>query len=326
MKNIKIKIALLFLLTLTGCGTFNLGYVKPQAGKTPDQQMLDTLNCKDQARLATDEASNQVANFLLGMTIIGTPLAFETDKAKQRSVFKDCMNGKGYETIAADDDRTADNSSTPQAPSSKVKITLSDGWTEEILTPKMKHEKAMFYALNKSKDIGVTIFIFKRSEVSDLQNTFDARRQAQMKALDNSVGTELSYFNLGTARGLQTEVTGNLKVGLKQRFTYLQSVIQGTDEVVFITFWGLTDGYAKNKPEFLNILGTLTGFTLTSTSVDLTPSTPSTTRATQTTNIAIPSGATDGAKRLIELKSLLDAGVINAQDYEIKKQIILKSM
>jgi len=327
MKSIKIKIAFLFLLTLTGCGTFNLGYVKPQAGKTPDQQALDILTCKDSARLATDAASNQVANFLLGMTIIAAPLAFESDKAKQRSVYKECMNARGYEVIPADDDITAGNSSVPQAPASQVKITLSDEWTEERITPKMQYENVIFYAFNRSKDIGVAIAVFKRSESNDWQKTFlESRRQALKGMLDNIVETEPTYFNLGIARGLQTETTGNLKTGFKQRLTYLQSLIQGKDEVVFINFWVLADGYAKNKAEFLKIRETLTGFALPSTSVNLPPSTPSATRATQTTNIAIPSGATDGAKRLIELKSLLDAGVINAQDYEIKKQIILKSM
>jgi hypothetical protein len=326
MKSMKTKIALLFLFTLTGCGTFNLGYVKPQVGKSPDQQALDILTCKDSARLATDAASNQVANFLLGMTIVAAPLAFESDKAKQRSVYKECMSAKGYEVIPADDDTTADNSSAPKAPATQVRITLSDGWTEERITPKMQYENVIYFALNRSKDIGVGIAVLKRSEVSNWEKTFEFRRQAQIKALDNAVETEPSYFNLGTARGLQTEVTGNLKTGFKQRLTYLQSAIQGKDEVVFINFWVLADGYAQNKAEFLKIRETLTGFALPSTGVNLPPSTPSTTRATQTTNIAIPSGSTDGAKRLIELKSLLDAGVINAQDYEIKKQIILKSM
>jgi len=326
MKKIKNKLVFFSLIALTGCGTFNLGYVKPRVDKTPDQQALDILTCKDSARLATDAASNQVANFLLGMTIVAAPLAFESDKAKQRSVYKECMSAKGYEVIPADDDTTADNSSAPKAPATQVKITLSDGWTEESLTPIMRHDNSIFYGFNKSKDIGVAIAVTKRTNVSDLQNIFEYRRQGRMKALDNSVGTEKISFNLGTAKGLQTEVTGNLKTGAKQKLTYLISVIEGADEIVVITFWVLADGYAQNKAEFLKIRKTLTGFALPSTSVNLPPSTLSTTRATQTTNIAIPSGSTDGAKRLIELKSLLDAGVINAQDYEIKKQIILKSM
>ena len=125
--------------------------------------------------------------------------------------------------------------------------------SEERLTPKMKYENVIFFALNRSKDIGVAIAVFKRSEVNDWQKTFESRRQAQKGALDNAVETEPSYFNLGSARCLQTEVTGNLKTGFKQRLTYLQSAIQGKDEVVFINFWVLADGYANNKAEFLKV-------------------------------------------------------------------------
>ena len=39
---------------MTACGTFNLGNVRPQAGKTAEQQQLDTLTCKDQASLAVN--------------------------------------------------------------------------------------------------------------------------------------------------------------------------------------------------------------------------------------------------------------------------------
>ena len=41
---------------------------------------------------------------------------------------------------------------------------------------------------------------------------------------------------------------------------------------------------------------------------------------------AAPLSASEGAKRLVELKSLLDQGVITQQDYDAKKAQILKSM
>jgi len=42
--------------------------------------------------------------------------------------------------------------------------------------------------------------------------------------------------------------------------------------------------------------------------------------------VALPANSSDGAKRLIELKSLLDKGLITQKDYDLKKQEILKSM
>lgn len=88
-------------IALTGCGTFNLAAsVKSSKPKTQDQITLDTLTCKDEARLAASSTGMQVSAFLLGLTIIGAPAAFEMEKSKQREVFKECMERMGY-TVAA---------------------------------------------------------------------------------------------------------------------------------------------------------------------------------------------------------------------------------
>lgn len=98
------KIAVLTATLLcTACGTYNLGNVYPQAGKTKDQQQLDTLTCKDQAHIAARSGDRQVGNFLLGMTIVGAPVAIELEKTKSREVFAKCMQERGYVTVAAKD-------------------------------------------------------------------------------------------------------------------------------------------------------------------------------------------------------------------------------
>lgn len=106
MKIIRTSATISSIIFLTGCGTFNLGYVQPQAGKSPDNQNLDTLICKDQARLAAEAPDRQVGDFLLGFTIIGVPIAYELGKSKQREVFKECMTAKGYQIKPATDDKT----------------------------------------------------------------------------------------------------------------------------------------------------------------------------------------------------------------------------
>lgn len=94
----------LLCVSLTGCGTFQLGYVQPQPGKTADQQQLDTLTCKDQAKLAANSAERQTAYFLMGATWILAPAAFEWEKSTQRDVFKDCMGKRGYTVTPPKDD------------------------------------------------------------------------------------------------------------------------------------------------------------------------------------------------------------------------------
>lgn len=87
-------------ISLAGCSTFNLGNVRPQPGRTADQQQLDTLTCKDQARLAAESGGQQTKEFLLGLTVIGYPAAVASDRAKQRDVFTSCMQAKGYTVLA----------------------------------------------------------------------------------------------------------------------------------------------------------------------------------------------------------------------------------
>lgn len=68
------------ILLLAGCGTFQLASsVIPSTPKTQDQQQLDNLGCKDQAKLEANTTGRQTGAFLLGMTIVGAPVAFEME-------------------------------------------------------------------------------------------------------------------------------------------------------------------------------------------------------------------------------------------------------
>lgn len=97
----KTAFTIITCVTLCGCATFNLGNVKPQDGRTADQQQLDTLTCKDQARLAAEAPGEQTREFLLGFTLIGYPLAIMDDRNTQRQAFTSCMTSKGYAVTPA---------------------------------------------------------------------------------------------------------------------------------------------------------------------------------------------------------------------------------
>lgn len=85
------------VVLLTGCGSFQLAAsVAPTSPKTPDQMNLDTLLCKDKAKVETNTAGRAVGNFVAGATLVGIPVAVEAEKAKQREVFKQCMESRGY--------------------------------------------------------------------------------------------------------------------------------------------------------------------------------------------------------------------------------------
>lgn len=96
-RNFAWPMLLLITFCLVGCGTFQLaGGIGAPIGKTADQQQNDILFCKDQARMESESAGQQTKDFLLGMTIIGAPIAIEQNKSLQREVFAKCMTAKGY--------------------------------------------------------------------------------------------------------------------------------------------------------------------------------------------------------------------------------------
>lgn len=84
------------LLLATACTQFSLGFVQPQPGKSTAQMQFDMAVCKNEAFNAAGTPDKQAGAFLLGLTLVGAPVAYEMDKATQRSVFRSCMLGLGY--------------------------------------------------------------------------------------------------------------------------------------------------------------------------------------------------------------------------------------
>ena len=108
-------------LVVAACGTFPLsGGTSPPAGKSADQHQLDILVCQDQAKLAANTAARQTGAFLLGLTIIGTPVAFELEKAKSREVFAQCMTARGYTVQPLEAQKQAAATKPPVVPAPVV--------------------------------------------------------------------------------------------------------------------------------------------------------------------------------------------------------------
>jgi hypothetical protein len=89
------KITVFAFLALL-CGCVHLSHVQPQAGHSAEQQRLDADSCKEEARLAASTPGRVVGSALLGLTLVGLPIALGLDASKQQEVFADCMHAKGY--------------------------------------------------------------------------------------------------------------------------------------------------------------------------------------------------------------------------------------
>ena len=121
LRIIRLLPILVLPLVVAACGTFPLSKntIAP-AGKTTDQHQLDLLTCQHDAKMAVSTAGRQAGNFLLGMTLIGTPVAYELDKAKQREVFAQCMTARGYTVVPVDGTQKETAASKPGTPASNA--------------------------------------------------------------------------------------------------------------------------------------------------------------------------------------------------------------
>ncbi len=110
-----------FVVTAAGCGSYPLsGGAYPPPGKTSQELQLDVLTCQDRAKNEANTSARQAGAFALGLTIVGAPIAFELEKAKQREVYAACMSARGYRVLPVSDGSTAAASTvspaTPLAP------------------------------------------------------------------------------------------------------------------------------------------------------------------------------------------------------------------
>jgi hypothetical protein len=153
MQNAKVLLVLLLAIGIAACGTYSLGNVRPQTNRTADQQQLDTLTCKDQASLAVSSAGHQTADFFLGLTVVGAPVAYANDKARARGVFADCMRARGYVVTLPDESGRGTDSTVADNPLSvpateKLALALPPGFAMNAMPAALAGKGIVFYAVN----------------------------------------------------------------------------------------------------------------------------------------------------------------------------------
>lgn len=240
---------------LAACGTFSLGNVRSQPGKTAEQQQLDTLTCKDQASLAVNSAGRQTGDFLLGLTIVGAPVAYEMDKAKQRQVFADCMAARGYSVTLPDGSATAPAVAAnpiPAPAADQLAIELPAGFALLAIPDSMKSQGARFYALNRTLDVGVLVAPVRHEGIADLMAYTQTKRANQVDRLQDATFTEIARIEVGGHSAARYSVTGtyrNLKI------TYVTTFIEGRDQIVIVNAWA----GATNAQQQMGVLESLAG-------------------------------------------------------------------
>ena len=317
---LKFVASLLIPILLVGCGTFSLGTAIPQTTKTSTELQLDTLDCKDKARLAASAADVQIKAFLLGLTIIGAPAGRELEKSKQREMYKSCMEGKGYRVIPPVDGPNEPGSQTLSGVTTAT-FDFPAGWEKKDLTQSLLDNGGSLYLINNAVNGGSIIFSAKLSVVGSASGYIQARVAAMLSALDNSSAKEIIQSSIKGFSVTQVEITGNLKSGQKPLLTYLLTFYETSEEVVLINIWSSANNFPAQKPEFLRIINTISGVS--------PPINAPAKSSPITINIENGSSASETPSsiyRLNNLNELLKKGLINQKDYDSKKSEILKTM
>lgn len=246
---------------LAACGTFQLGRVQPQSGKTAEQQQLDTLTCKDQARLAAESAGQQTKEFLLGLTIIGTPVAYESDKAKQREVFTTCMRSKGYAVLRPLDD-TLPSVATDKAPGSVVPATPAvpgldslhmywpAGFEERALTDAQRRTGMVALAINRAADVGVSVVADRHGGVTDVSTYAVSKRAGWLSRLGDGTATDITVTEIGGRKAFRCEGGGFLK---EIHLRGIETIIEGNDQIITVLTW-TSDANWSNQADMMRTL------------------------------------------------------------------------
>jgi hypothetical protein len=258
------------LASLTACGTFNLGQVHSPPGRTRDQLQSDTLYCKDQASLAVSTAGRQTQDFLLGLTIVGAPIAYERDKDKQRSVFATCMQAKGYTVDSATDGGAANGSGAPTRTATSfatpapepvtaavnVTLDLPAGFEAKQLTDEQRRVGAVAMSVNRAADVGVTLWVENHAGVADVLALAKSRRGIQMSRLQDPIPSEVSTIQVGGRNAYRWEMGGTIN-GIHG--VYVVTIIEGPEELVTVSAWTSAANYQSQSKLMHELAGLVKG-------------------------------------------------------------------
>jgi hypothetical protein len=263
---LRTTLLLLLACSIAGCGTFTLGNVRPQTGKSPEQQQLDTLTCKDQANLAANSAGRQTGDFLLGLTIVGAPVAYEMDKAKQRQVFADCMKARGYVVTSPDGSGQEPPQSTipispvvaaqPISGADQLSLSLPPDFEMKPVTDALKSQGATLFAVNRTLEIGLLVIPVRHEGITDLNAFALTKRAGQADKLKDATFTDVSRLEVGGRNAARYRATGTYNTA---KVTYVVTLIEGRDQIVIVSAWSGATIAQQQMPLLESLAGTVCG-------------------------------------------------------------------
>lgn len=213
---------------------------------------------------------------------------------------------------------------------SKAALEIPEGFEPKNLTDVQRAQGYVLRAEHPIKKTGVLVTARKKDGKIDTRGVAHAVAQSLSKAVSDVTTNNEEETVISGMPALRFELTGKNKGVFGRTFTYMVTVIDGTDELLVVNAWAPTDSYEEEKVTLRQISASVKGLTPNNNAVATTlPVTPSTSRpaaATLTPNPGTePEAESDSARKLRELDTLRRDGVITASEYEQKKSDMLKA-
>ena len=256
---------------------------------------------------------------------VGDPVNFNGQRMKVKSL-------SGTSSRCSDSSKPIrallepDDSPAPPQQTTEAKMDFTDGWVQKEVPNALKAGGTLLLVKNETLGTTLSIFTTKRSAITDTATFVKTRMNVQMSNLADATQTEITESVINGARVWQGEVTGNLKTGPKTQYTYMLTFFEGSDEIVLVNAYAPSPVFATAKPEVQKVLSTLTGITPTPKVIKYTTTPSSIAKTVSGSGTQAPLSTSEGSKKLSNLKSMLDKGLITQQDYDTKKSEILKAM
>jgi hypothetical protein len=146
---------------------------------------------------------------------------------------------------------------TPVAGTDQLAIALPTGFVLRSAPENLKAVGAVFYAINGTLDIGVTVIPQRNDGVADLTAYASTRRAREADALKDATWTDVARLEIGGHHAAQFKVTGTTSSNLK--VTYVSTFIEGHDQIVFVNAWSGATNAIQQMTVLESLAATVSG-------------------------------------------------------------------
>jgi hypothetical protein len=178
-----------------------------------------------------------------------------------------------------------------------AKLELPDSWENKTLTPAMKAQAGVMLATNRAMNSSLGLFALPKEKVviPDLNDWAKMMMDMQLTSLTEGKVSQITKLNINGAEVWQAEVTGILKVDMKNKHTYLKTIYAGDKEVVLLNLDTVSENYESQKAEFLKIANSVSGLVARPKALESTASESPKAKTTPAANMG------DAKQKCIEL-------------------------